>query len=145
MTYRELEAYLYAYRELCVKEEALREVMRLLDSGGDVHGQKWSGVITDGGLPGSPVSMWYEACEKCGGELERIARITEGIRRMREDLRERSRYSPKCWDMLGILEAVYMAGVSFGEYVRGRDDERTQYRRRRELVMMTGEYICGEC
>ena len=142
MTDRETEGMLYSYGELVERSKMLREILRLIESGGDVHGQKWSELPE---MPcvmaGSPVSSWYEACEKCREVLEAWERIICAIDRLRRELEREARYSPRSRGQCEILEGVYMKGCEFREYVRGRADERRQYRMRRELLSRAREYL----
>ena len=141
--YRYAERVLYGYKEQAEKCAELRLKIAELRAKGDVQGQKYNFTAGGHSTMSDPVSRHVEEVMKLEASLRRQMRRVKAVDQMRKDLEAGKVItitSPR--NLLKILESYYVAGVSVREFLEITHWVRsTFYVRRRELVMITGEYL----
>ena len=141
--YRYAERVLYSYRSNKEQAESLNAELRMLRRAGDVHGQ-WYGQTT-AGLKADPVARYVDEVMSLESRLKRVTRRVRAVDRMREDLEKgRVLTVTKPRNLLLILDGYYIPGLTVNEFLTSFSWSRSIfYVRRRELVMVTGEYLRG--
>ena len=141
--YRYAERVLYGYKGQAEKCAELRLKIAELRAKGDVQGQSYnfgSGVHS---TVSDPVSRHVGEVMKLEASLRRQMRRVKAVDQMRKDLEAGKVItitSPR--NLLKILEGYYVAGSTVREFLEATHWVRsTFYVRRRELVMITGEYL----
>lgn len=141
--YRYAEGVLYGYKRQAKKCEELAFEIATLSAKGDIHGQSYSASVGVHGATSDPVARHVEEVMTLERRLRRMMRRVEVIDRLREDLHSGEVItitSPR--NLIKILEDYYMAGSTVSEFLAATHWVRsTFYVRRRELVMITGEYL----
>lgn len=139
--YRYAEKVLYSYKrnvETCCR---LSEELRSLREAGDVHGQNYGQIATGGS--GDPVARHVEEVMRIEARLKRIQRRVKAVDEMRKDLQAGNVITimkPK--NLLLILDGYYIPRVTVNEFLSIYCWSRSIfYVRRRELVMIAGEYL----
>ena len=141
--YRYAERVLYSYRSNKEHAERLNEELRMLRRAGEVHGQQYG--QTTAGLKADPVARYVDEVMSLESRLKRVTRRVRAVERMREDL-EKGRVITvtKPRNLLLILDGYYIPGATVNEFLTVFCWSRSIfYVRRRELVMVTGEYLRG--
>lgn len=139
--YRYAEKVLYSYRRDNEKASTLAAELDILREAGDVHGQSY-GQRTGGGS-GDPVARHVEKVMSIESRLKRVLRRMKAVDRMREDLqKDRVITITSSKNLLLILDGYYIPRVTVSEFLSANNWTRSIfYIRRRELVMITGEYL----
>ena len=139
--YRYAEKVLYGYRRNAETAARLSEELRSLREAGDVHGQSYGQSISGG--KSDPVARHVDEVMSLEGRLKRVMRRVKAVDRMREDLQTGKVITITTRkDLLLILDEYYIAGITASEFVRIYRCSRSMfYVRRRELVMIAGEYL----
>ena len=141
--YRYAERVLYRYKGQREKCAELASEVAILRERGDLRGQDYNACAGVHGSISDPVARYVEEVMKLEGRLRRMTRRVKAVDRLREDLRNRAVItitSPR--NLLRILEDYYMAGVTVSDFLAVTHWVRsTFYVRRRELVMVAGEYL----
>ena len=139
--YRYAEKVLYSYRrnvETCAR---MSEELRMLRASGDVHGQGYGQIARGGSV--DPVARHVDEILRVEARLKRILRRVKAVDEMRKDLREGNVITITSGrNLLLIMEEYYIAGITASEFLRVYSWSRSVfYVRRRELVMIVGEYL----
>ena len=139
--YRYAEKVLYGYRRNAETAARLSEELRSLREVGDVHGQSYGQSIRGG--KSDPVARHVDEVMSLEGRLKRVMRRVEAVDRMREDLRTGNVITITTGkNLLLILDEYYISGRTASEFVSVYRCSRSMfYVRRRELVMIAGEYL----
>ena len=139
--YRYAEKVLYSYRRNVETSERLSEELRRLWASGDVHGQSY-GQIATGGI-GDPVARHVDEILRVEARLKRILRRVKAVDEMRKDLREGNVITITSGrNLLLILDGYYIPCLTVNEFLTAFCWSRSIfYVRRRELVMIAGEYL----
>ena len=139
--YRYAEKVLYGYRRNAETAARLSEELRMLREIGDVHGQSYGQTIRGG--VGDPVARHVDEVMSLEGRLKRVMRRVKAVDRMREDLQTGKVITITTRkDLLLILDEYYISGITAREFVSKYSWSRSMfYVRRRELVMIAGEYL----
>ena len=141
--YRYAEKCLYEYKRNLAGLKVLREDLRVLQAGTDVHAQNYQLTFGFSGTVSDPVQARIARIEKVEERIKWLERITLPIGRLIEDITapEVLEYSPSK-GLMEILRLVYFgqnpADAVMEELKIAR---RTFYNRRRELVNMTISYL----
>lgn len=141
--YRYAERVLYRYKrqaEMCAE---MAFEMATLSAKGDIHGHSYSASVGVHGEKSDPVAWHVEELMMLERRLMRMMRQVEAVDRLREDLHSGEVItitSPR--NLIKILEDYYIAGSTVSDFLAATHWVRsTFYVRRRELVMITGEYL----
>ena len=139
--YRYAEKVLYSYRRDNERASTLSSELENLREAGDVHVQSY-GQRTGGGS-GDPVARHVEKVMSIERRLKRILRRVKAVDVMREDLREGNVITITSGkNLLLILDGYYIPCITVSEFLSTHRWSRSVfYIRRRELVMITGEYL----
>ncbi len=139
--YRYAEKVLYSYRRNVETSERLSEELRRLWASGDVHGQSYGQIATGGS--GDPVARHVDEILRVEARLKRILRRVKAVDEMRKDLREGNVITITSGrNLLLILDGYYIPCLTVNEFLTAFCWSRSIfYVRRRELVMITGEYL----
>ena len=139
--YRYAENVLYNYRRDSEKASKLSAEIEILREAGDVHGQNYGQSISGG--TSDPVARHVEEIMMLEARLKRVLRRVKAVDRMREDLREGNVITiTRPENLLLILDGYYISRATVNEFLSANRWSRSIfYVRRRELVMITGEYL----
>ena len=139
--YRYAEKVLYNYRCDNEKASTLSAEIEILREAGDVHGQNYGQSISGG--TSDPVARHVEEIMMLEARLKRVLRRVKAVDRMREDLREGNVITiTRPENLLLILDGYYISRATVNEFLSANRWSRSIfYVRRRELVMITGEYL----
>ncbi len=122
--------------ELAVEIAAMREK-------GDVQGQNYRADIKASGVMSDPVARHVETIITLERKLSCLSRRVRAVDQLREDLAKKSVItitSPR--NLLRILEEYYIAQATVSEFlIQTHWVRSTYYVRRRELVILMGEYL----
>ena len=141
--YRFTECVMYGYKgnvekcaELAVEIDALREK-------GDVQGQNYNTDINVHGGTSDPVAHHVEKIMKLEHKLKRLLQRVRAVDRLREDLTTGNVITiTKPRNLLKILDDYSIAKATVSEFLRLTHWGRSAfYVRRRELVILAGEYL----
>ena len=141
--YRYAERVLYGYKRQ--SEKCAEMVLEIADlrSKGDIHGQSYDVGVCVHGSVSDPVGRHVEEVMKREGRLRRMMRRVKAIECLRKDLESGKVItitSPR--NLLRILNDYYIAGATVSKFLEITHWVRsTFYVRRRELVMIAGEYL----
>ena len=139
--YRYAEKVLYSYKRNVETSERMSEELRRLRASGDVHGQSYEQIARCGS--GDPVARHVDEIMRLEARLKRILRRIKAVDEMRKDLREGNVITiTKPKNLLLILDGYYIPCLTVNEFLSINCWSRSIfYVRRRELVMITGEYL----
>lgn len=139
--YRYAEKVLYSYRRNVETSERLSEELRMLRASGDVYGQSYGQIATGGS--GDPVARHVDEILMLEARLKRILRRVKAVDEMRKDLREGNVITITSGkNLLLILDGYYIPCLTVNEFLTAFCWSRSIfYVRRRELVMIAGEYL----
>ena len=141
--YRYAEKCLYEYKRNLAGLKVLREDLRVLQAGTDVHAQNYQLTFGFSGTVSDPVHARLVKIEKLEERIKWLERVTKPIELLIGDLTapEVLEYS-NSKGLMEILRLVYFgqnpADAVMAELKIAR---RTFYRQRRELVNMTISYL----
>lgn len=137
------EKVLYSYRLNKEREELLKAEIAELAGMLDVRGQNYSPDGVRQGKYTDPVASRYERIEAVEGRLKLVSKRVRAVEALREDLRIGCVDALTGTDkLLLLLEGYYMEQVPAKEFLRRAGWLRSVfYARRRELVMLAGEYL----
>ncbi len=137
------ERALYSYRRNKEKASTLAAELEILREAGDVHGQGYG--QTAAVLNADPVARHVDEVMRLESRLRKVMRRVTAVDRMREDLRNGKVITiTKPRNLLLILDGYYIPGATVNEFLTVFCWSRSIfYARRRELVMVTGEYLRG--
>lgn len=141
--YRYAERVLYRHKDTVKKCAELAVEIAALRAKGDVQGQSYDACVGVHGSVSAPVERYVEEVLKLERRLKRMTRRVRAVENLREDLRNGSVITvTRPRNLLRILEDYYMAGATLFEFLSLTHWVRsTFYVRRRELVMIAGEYL----
>ena len=141
--YRYAEKCLYEYKRNLAGLKVLREDLRVLQAGTDVHAQNYQLTFGFSGTVSDPVHARLVKIEKLEERIKWLERVTKPIELLMSDLTapEVLEYS-NSKGLMEILRLVYF-GQNPAEAVMEelKIARRTFYRQRRELVNMTISYL----
>ena len=141
--YRYAERVLYRHKASVKKCAEMGSEIAGLRAKGDVQGQSYKSCAGVHGGVSDPVARHVEEVMKLERRLRRMMRRVQAVESLREDLRAGKVItitSPR--NLLKILEDYYIAGATVSEFLASTHWVRsTFYVRRRELVMIAGEYL----
>ncbi|MBQ3447314.1 MAG: hypothetical protein IJG37_06710 [Synergistaceae bacterium] len=141
--YRYTERVLYRHKDTEKKCEELALEIAELRVKGDVQGQRYNACAGVHGSVSDPVARHVEEVLRMERRLRRMSRRMRVVESLRDDLRNGGVVTvthPR--NLLRILEDYYIAGSTVLEFLELTHWVRsTFYVRRRELVMVTGEYL----
>ena len=141
--YRYAERVLYRYKKQREKCAEMASEIAEMRAKGDVQVQNYNSCAGVHGRESDPVARHVEEVMKLERRLRRMMRRVKAVDRLREDLRAGKVItitSPR--NLLKILEDYYIAGSTVSEFLAVTHWVRsTFYVRRRELVMIAGEYL----
>ena len=141
--YRYAEKCLYEYKRNLAGLKVLREDLRVLQAGTDVHAQNYQYSLEFTGTASDPVHARMVKIESLEERIRVLERYTRPIEQLMEDITaaevlEYSENKP----LMEILRLLYF-GKNPPESVMEelKLGRRTFYRYRRELVNMTASYL----
>ena len=141
--YRYAERVLYRYKKQSEKCAEMASEIAEMRAKGDVQVQNYNSCAGVHGRVSDPVARHVEEVMRLERRLRRMMRRVKAVDRLREDLRAGKVItitSPR--NLLKILEDYYIAGSTVSEFLAVTHWVRsTFYVRRRELVMVAGEYL----
>lgn len=141
--YRYAEKVLYSYRPNLEEASTLELELDILREAGDVKAQQYEQISGKVSGISDPVSDYVSEVMRLEARLKRVMRRVSAVDRLREDLVNGcviTNTKPK--NLLLILDKFYIAGVTVYEFLSTFHWSRSIfYVRRRELVMITGEYL----
>ena len=141
--YRFTECVMYGYKRDAEKCADLALEIDALRGNGDVQGQNYSADINNHGGVSDPVARHVEKIMKLEHKLKRLLRRVGAVTRLRENLTTENIITiTKPRNLLKILDDYYIAKATVSEFLRQTHWGRSAfYMRRRELVMLAGEYL----
>ncbi|MBQ3399587.1 MAG: hypothetical protein IJG51_11915 [Synergistaceae bacterium] len=141
--YRYVERVLYHHKDTEEKCAELAAEIDAMRAKGDARGQSYNACAGVHGGTSDPVARYVEEIMRQEKRLRRLARRVEAVEMLREDLRNGEVITvTSSRNLLRILEDYYLAGSTVMEFLRiTRWVRSTFYVRRRELVMIAGEYL----
>ena len=141
--YRYAEKCLYEYKRNLAGLKVLREDLRVLQAGTDVHAQNYQLTFSFSGTVSDPVHARLVKIEGLEERIRKLERITTPITQLGEDMTapEVLEYSPSK-GLMEILRLVYF-GQNPADAVMAelKISRKMYYNRRRELVNMTISYL----
>ena len=141
--YRYAEKCLYEYKRNLAGLKVLREDLRVLQAGTDVHAQSYQLTFGFSGTVSDPVHARIVKIEGIEERIRKLERITRPITQLVEDITapEVLEYS-NSKGLMEILRLVYF-GRNPAEAVMEelKISRKMYYARRRELVNMTISYL----
>ncbi len=141
--YRYAEKVLYSYRQDNEKASILAAETDILREAGDVRVQSYN--VSGGSVQSisDPVARHVEKVMSLERKLKRVLRRVKAVDRMREDLQnDRVITITSKRNLLLILDGYYIPCVTAREFLSVvRWSRSIFYVRRRELVMIAGEYL----
>ena len=141
--YRYAERVLYQHKGTVMKCAELSAEIAEMRSKGDIQGQSYNSCAGVQGGVSDPVARHVEEIMRLERRLRRMTRRVLAVESLREDLRKGAVVtitSPR--NLQTILEDYYMAGSTVRDFLEMTHWVRsTFYVRRRELVIITGEYL----
>ena len=141
--YRHAEKCLYEYKRNVAGLKVLREDLRVMQTGLDVHAQNYQYTLEFTGEVSNPVHTRLVKIENLEARIRYLERYTKPITQLIEDLTapEVLEYSENK-GLMDILKLLYF-GKNPPEIVMDelKIARRTFYKRRRELVNMTISYL----
>ena len=141
--YRYAEKVLYSYRRDNEKVSTLAAELEILREAGDVRVQSYN--VSGGNVQGisDPVARHVEKVMSLERRLKRVLRRVKAVDVMREDLQnDRVITITSKRNLLLILDGYYIPCVTAREFLSAvRWSRSVFYVRRRELVMIAGEYL----
>ena len=141
--YRYAERVLYRHKDSVKKCAEMASEIAELRAKGDVPVQSYKACAGVHGSVSDPVARHVEEIMRQERRLQRMVRRVQAVESLREDLRNGAVItitSPR--NLLKILEDYYMAGTMVSDFLTSTHWVRsTFYMRRRELVIITGEYL----
>ncbi len=139
--YKYTEKVLHSYRRNVESALRVQQELDILRECGSMAGMKYA----EGGISGSgnPVLSYVMRAEGLENKLKRILRRVLAVERLREDLQNGGVITvTKPRNLLRILTEYYIDGLTVTEFLRQTSWVRsTFYARKRELVMIAGEYL----
>ncbi len=141
--YRYAEKVLYSYRSNLEAASTLALELDILREAGDVKAQQYAQMPGKVSGISDPVSEHVSEVMRLEARLKRVMRRVSAVDRLREDLvNGRVITITKPENLVIILDKYYIAGVTIYEFLSTSHWSRSIfYVRRRELVMITGEYL----
>ena len=137
--FRFVEKCLHDYNANLSRISVLQDDIRLLRMGGDIHGQSYETIVSNGKLS-DPVSKHVEKLERLEKEVSRLKRLTTPITKLIDDLKK-SR-SQKFSEYLSIITLFYFKSFTISDIaLEIKKSPRTVSTRRRELVMLAARYL----
>ena len=141
--YRYAEKCLYEYKRNLAGLKVLREDLRVLQAGTDVHAQNYQLTFGFSGTVSDPVHARLVKIEKLEERIKWLERVTKPIELLIGDLTapEVLEYS-NSKGLMEILRLVYFGQNPADAVIEElKITRRTFYRQRRELVNMTISYL----
>lgn len=142
-SYRHAEKCLYEYKRNIAGLRVLREDLRVMQAGLDVHAQNYQYTFNFTGEASNPVHSRLVKIESIEARIRYLERYTKPITQLIEDLTapEVLEYSDNR-GLMDILKLLYF-GKNPPEIVMDelKIAKRTFYRQRRELVNMAISYL----
>lgn len=141
--YRYTERVLYMHKDTVRKCAEIALEIATLRAKGDVQGQSYKACAGVHGGVSDPVARHVEEVLRMERRLRRMCRRVKAIESLRDDLRSSSVITvTRPCNLLRILEDYYLAWSTVLEFLeKTRWVRSTFYVRRRELVMIAGEYL----
>ncbi len=141
--FRYAEKCLYEYKRNMACLDVLREDLRVLEASTDVHAQNYQYQFTETNEPSNPVEARQIKIEMLQDRIRRLERYTKPITKLIEDFTSPNVLSGSNNEaMMEVLNLMYFGGntpdVITDELKITR---RTFFRRRRELVFTTIDYL----
>ena len=141
--FRYAEKCLYEYKRNVAGLKVLREDLRVLKSGLDVHAQNYQYKIDFTGTYSNPVHARLEKIDGVEERIRRLTRITEPITQLMADITapEVLEYSENK-NLMEILRLMYFGKNPPDAIMEDlRISRTTFFKQRRELVNMTISYL----
>ncbi len=141
--YRYAEKVLYSYRRDNEKASTLSAELEILREAGDVRVQSYNGLVENVQGISDPVASHVEKVMSLERRLKRVLRRVKAVDQMREDLQnDRVITITSKRNLLLILDGYYIPCLTVNEFLTAFCWSRSIfYVRRRELVMIAGEYL----
>ncbi len=141
--YRYAEKVLYSYRRDNEKVSILAAEIEILREAGDVRVQSYNGSVGNVQGISDPVASHVEKVMSLERRLKRVLRRVKAVDQMREDLQnDRVITITSKRNLLLILDGYYIPCLTVNEFLTAFCWSRSIfYVRRRELVMIAGEYL----
>ena len=143
--FRLTEKLLFSYHDNLARLETLREDLRVLRAGGDVHAQTYQLTFNFGNTPSDPVAAHTEKIISLENKIKSLERNTAPITRLVQEINKiaanASEYSP-VKDLKTLLDSYYFGGYTLYDIAEdsGRS-RRTLSTRRKKLVMKAADYL----
>ena len=142
-TFRYAERCLYEYKRNMAGLEILRDDLRTIQAGTDVHAQNYQNALDFTGDPSDPVQTRMMRIEKLEERIRLLERFTQPVTRLVEDLT--APYvldDSKKAEMYSLMELYYFGQNSIASVMEALHISRKNvYNRRRELVNMAMGYM----
>lgn len=141
--YRYAEKVLYSYRRDNEKVSTLLAEIDILREAGSVRVQSYNGLVGNVHGISDPVASHVEKVMSLERRLKRVLRRVKAVDQMREDLQnDRVITITSKRNLLLILDGYYIPCLTVNEFLTAFCWSRSIfYVRRRELVMIAGEYL----
>lgn len=139
--FRYAEKCLYDYRTNLSRIEVLSEDLRVLRSGGDVHGLSYQMTFNFGADASDPVLEHVAKIQKLENQIKNLERVTRPITKLIHDLSTAKQGSIN-QELMKILELFYVGGMLLSDVMDElHRSRRTLSSRRYELVIKTIRYL----
>lgn len=142
-SFKYAEKCLYEYKRNLVGLRVLREDLRVMQAGLDVHAQNYQYTFNFTGEVSNPVQSRLLKIESLEERIRKLERVVNPITQLIEDLTapEVLEYSPSN-DLLQVLKLMYFGKNPPDAIINELNiARRTFFRQRRELVNMAISYL----
>ena len=143
--FRLTEKLLFSYHDNLARLETLREDLRVLRAGGDVHVQTYQLTFNFGSTPSDPVAAHTEKIISLENKIKSLERNTSPITRLVQDIKKcagkSSKFAP-VRDYEILLDLFYFGGYTLYDVAESENrSKRTLSSRRKKLVMKAADYL----
>ena len=145
-SFKYAEKCLYEYKRNLAGLRVLREDLRVIQAGLDVHAQNYQYTFNFTGEISNPVQSRLLKIESLEERIRKLERVVNPITQLIEDLTapEVLEYSPSN-DLLQVLKLMYFGKNPPGAIMNELNISRTTFfKQRRELVNMAISYLALE-
>jgi len=143
--FRLTEKLLFSYHDNLARLETLREDLRVLRAGGDVHAQSYQLTFSFGNTPSDPVAAHIEKILTLENKIKHLERCTSPITRLIQEIKKcvgkSSKYAP-VRDYEILLDSFYFGGYTLYDVAEEtKRSRRTLSSRRKKLVQKAADYL----
>lgn len=139
--FRYTEKCLFSYHDNLARIEVLKEDLRVLRAGSDVHAQNYQLKFDFRGNNSDPVSKYVEKIESLENQIKHLERMTMPITKLINDV-SMARKNTKNYDYKMLIKLFYFDGLLLSEVADElKKSKRTVSSRRYSIVMKAADYL----